>query len=150
MRAILIALAFVLAIAPAGAAPTGGPMSAVQQFVNGLNTGNTKSALAVCASPAQIIDDFPPHLWSGPTACADWLAAFNADTKKHGIDPGPVTLGTPWHVKVTGDRAYVVVPATYKYTLHGKPVVESGSVLTVALKETRSGWRIAAWAWAQH
>jgi hypothetical protein len=48
-----------------------------------------------------------------PTACADWWKAFHADNEKSGIMPGPATLGTPWNVDVTGDRAYFVAPMTY-------------------------------------
>ncbi|MDQ6768152.1 MAG: hypothetical protein M3Z41_10125, partial [Candidatus Eremiobacteraeota bacterium] len=61
-----------------------------------------------------------------------------------------VTLGTPWHVDVTGDRAYVVVPVTYAYKQNGKPGMESASVFTVALQKIAAGWRITGWAWAKH
>ena len=51
---------------------------------------------------------------------------------------------------VTGDRAYVVVPATYTYKQKGKPVTESDAVWIFAMQKLASGWRIAGWAWAQH
>ena len=51
---------------------------------------------------------------------------------------------------VTGDRAYVVVPASYKYKEHGKPVSETGSTFTVALQKGPAGWLIAGWAWSKH
>jgi ketosteroid isomerase-like protein len=125
-------------------------MAPVHQFIDGLNKGDVKTALAACDSPAVIIDDFAPHVWSGPLACADWANAFGADSKKNRITDSIVTLGKPWHIDVTGDRAYVVVPVKYTYKQNGKPVMESGSVLTVALKEVAAGWRITGWAWAQH
>lgn len=125
-------------------------MATVHQFINGLDTGDGKTALVVCASPASIIDDFPPHEWHGPTACADWLTAFAADSKKNGITDGIVILGTPWHIDVSADRAYVVVPANYTYKQNGKPVTESGSIFTVALKKVAASWRITGWAWAKH
>jgi ketosteroid isomerase-like protein len=125
-------------------------MATVHQFIDGLNKGDAKTALAACASPAVIIDDFPPHVWNGPTACADWATAFNADSKKNLNTDAVVTLGKPWHVNVTGARAYVVVPANFAYKHHGKPVIESGSIYTVALKKVAAGWRITGWAWAQH
>jgi len=125
-------------------------MAAVRQFVDSFNKGDEKGMIAACASPASIVDDFPPHNWHGPTACADWLHAYDADAAKNGIAGGVVTMGTPWHVDVTGAWAYVVVPARYVYTRHGKTVVESGSVFTVVLQKAAAGWRIAAWTWAQH
>ena len=53
------------------------------------------------------------------------------------------------HNNVTGDSAYVVVPATMTFTVHGKQVTQSGAVFTVALRKLAEGWRIAAWAWAK-
>jgi hypothetical protein len=120
----------------------------VHQFIDGLNTGNGKSTLAACASPASIIDDFSPHEWQGPTACADWLKAFDAYSKQNKITDGVVTLGTPWYFDVNSDRAYVVIPATFTYKQNGKPEAENGSVFTLALKKTTAGWRITGWAWA--
>ena len=60
-----------------------------------------------------------------------------------------VTLGEPRHVNVTGDRAYVVVPATMAFQLHGKRVTQTGSVFTVALRKVAAEWRLTAWAWAK-
>ena len=51
---------------------------------------------------------------------------------------------------VTGDRAYVVVPANYTYRQRGKQVTESGSIMTVALKKVAAHWRITGWSWAMH
>jgi hypothetical protein len=75
----------------------------------------------------------PPYAWQGATACADWANDFDAFNKKDGITDPIATLGKPRHVDITGDRAYVVVPATYTYKQNGKKVTESGSTLTVAL-----------------
>jgi ketosteroid isomerase-like protein len=140
----------VFATGSAAASEQTGVMGSVHQFVDGFNKGDAKTALAACASPALIIDDFPPHVWHGPAACADWSNAYDANAKKNGITDGIVTMGTPWHVDVTGDRAYVVVPVNYTYKQNGKPVTESGSIFTVALKKIEAGWRITGWAWAKH
>lgn len=144
------ALVLVFSAGVAAASEQDAVMATVRQFVNGLNSGDMKSALAACASPATIIDDFPPHVWHGPTACADWATAFAADAKKKGITDDTVTLGAPWHVDVSGSWAYVVVPANYVYKLNGKPGGEYGSVYTLALIKFAFGWRITGWAWAKH
>ena len=60
-----------------------------------------------------------------------------------------VTLGEPRHVDVSGDRGYVVVPATMTFKVHDKQVTQSGSTFTVALQKLAVGWRITAWAWAK-
>jgi ketosteroid isomerase-like protein len=148
--ALVAALVAMPSAAPAAASGPAAVMAVVHQFVDGFNRGDTKAALAACASPASIIDEFPPHLWQGPNACADWAHDLNALNEKAGITGGVVTLGAAWQLDVLADHAYVVVPARFTYKEHGKPQVESGSIFTLALKKTAAGWRIAAWAWAKH
>jgi hypothetical protein len=46
--------------------------------------------------------------------------------KKNGITDENVALHEPSHTEITGDRAYVVVPATLTYKQHGKPGTEAG------------------------
>ena len=125
-------------------------MATVHQFVDGFNRGDVKMGAAACASPVSIIDEFPPHEWQGPDACVDWSNAYNANAERNGITDGFVTLGTPWHVDVTGQRAYAVVPSRYAYKQRGKLVVEPDSVFTLALEKTSAGWRITGWAWSKH
>jgi ketosteroid isomerase-like protein len=149
ITAVLAAAICAAAASTPARAVDSGVMATVHQFIDGFNKGDLKRAVAACAPSAFIIDDFPPHLWQG-SACADWARDLGTASKSAGITNGIVTLGKPWQVAVTGDRAYVVVPATYTYKQHGKPVTESGSVLTVVLKRGAAGWRITAWAWAQH
>ncbi len=146
------ALALMLSATPA-LAMTADQMKAfatVRAFISGLNRGDLRAAAAVCASPSSVLDDFPPHAWQGPTACGDWARGYQQANKDAGVTHPDVTLLTPWHVAITGDRGYVVVPANYRYLANGKPGLEAGSIFTVALKRVGSGWRITAWAWAQH
>jgi len=125
-------------------------MSQLHQFVDAFNKGDTKTAAAACAAETSIIDEFPPHEWHGADACMTWMNAYDADAKKNNITDGSVTLGSPRHVDVTADHAYVVVPADYAYKEKGKPVKETGSTLTVALQKSTAGWRITGWSWTKH
>ena len=134
----------------ASASEQGLVLATARQFLNGVNTGNLASSVRACASPAWIIDDFPPHEWQGPTACADWARAFQQVIKQAGISDNNITLGKPWHVDITGDRAYVVVPTRYTYKQHGKPMLEDGSIFTMVMRKLPEGWRISSWAWAAH
>lgn len=125
-------------------------MATINKFVDGINKGDISSAVAACASPASIVDEFPPYEWNGPTACADWAKAFDAANKADGDTDGTVTLGKPWHVDITDDSGgYAVIPATYTYKHHGTPVAENGSVFTAVVKKTPAGWLITSWAWAK-
>lgn len=119
-------------------------MAPIHQFVDGFNKGDVKSALAACADQTAIIDEFPPHTWN---SCAQWADAFDADAKKNGVTDGKVTITAARHVDITGDRAYVVVPASYSYKQNGKPMKEMGSSLTVVLRKGADGWRMIAWSW---
>lgn len=148
----MVTAGFILAFTTASAAASDRDdvLASIQQFFGGLNKGDVKTAVAACASPASIVDDFAPHEWHGTNACADWAVGFAADNAKHGITDGIVTLFKPWHVYVKGDYAYVVVPANFAFKQHGKPALESGSIFTAALKKFAAGWRITGWAWADH
>jgi hypothetical protein len=141
LRAFAVTLALVSLTIGATAA---GPMTPVHQFADAFNKGDAKTMLAACIGATRIIDDFPPHAWM---SCSDWYDAYVAFSKQDGDVDGAVTLGTPTHVNVTGNVAYVVVPTTYTFKHRGKPVTQSGSTWTLVVKNTPVGWRIAAWAW---
>lgn len=150
VQRMLLALALTaLSAAPAFASDKEDVMKVMHQFTDGLNKGDIKTAVAACADQASIIDEFPPHEWHGAGACAKWAEDFDADAKKNDITDGVVTLGKARHIDVTGDRAYVVVPAEYAFKMKGKPVKEVGATLTVALQKGASGWRMTAWSWAK-
>jgi ketosteroid isomerase-like protein len=124
-------------------------MAPVHQFVDGFNAGDSARAIAECANPIVIIDDFPPHLWQGNDAAQKWLHDYEADAKSRNLTPLKVTLHAPRHVEVKGDRAYVVAPTDYAYKLDGKTIEESGCTLTATLQKGSSGWKIDAWSWSK-
>jgi ketosteroid isomerase-like protein len=125
-------------------------MSTVKQFTDSFNKGDAKAVIASCAPQTIIIDDFPPHVWQGTSTCSDWLSAIGAYDKQQGIANELVTLRKAWHVTITGDRGYVVVPTVYTYKQNGKPVTEAGSIWTLALQKAGKIWQITGWAWGQH
>ncbi len=148
MEKIALALVVALMAGTAAASDKTDVVATVHQFIDGFNKGDVKSALATCASPASIVDEFPPYAWQGANACGDWAADFEANATKNGITDSVVTLQKPKHVDVAGDRAYVVVPANYDYKVKGKKTSQKGSVMAVALQKTPAGWRITGWSWA--
>jgi ketosteroid isomerase-like protein len=148
-RSILVVALCLLALPAAGrASDASDAVAQVKQFIDGFNKGDVKSALATCASPVAIIDEFAPYFWQGPNACADWANDFDADAKKNGITDGFVKASKPRHVFVTGDAAYVVMPTAYEYKLKGKKVTQTGATMAVTLRKGAGGWRITGWAWA--
>jgi ketosteroid isomerase-like protein len=143
MPRVLLAIALVLVWVSLGQPDTRDPMAAVRQ------KGDVKAMAATCAVPASILDGLAPHVWQGPTACEEWYRDVLAAGEREGATGYFVKSAKPRHVDVTGDRAYVVVLATMTFKVHGKPVTQTGSTFTVALRKLEDGWRITAWAWAK-
>ncbi len=148
MLRIAAVLTVMTLAAPAVADDKADAFATVKAFVDGFNKGDVKAALVTCASPSSVVDEFPPYVWQGPTGCADWATDFDANAKKEGITPGDVTLSKPRHVFVSGDRAYVVAPASYAYQVKGKKVLQKGSTMTVGLQKQGGSWKITGWSWS--
>jgi ketosteroid isomerase-like protein len=128
---------------------TSEPMAAVRQYVDAFNRSDAETMASTFAVPGMILDGMAPHLWHGPTAAQDWYRDVLAEGEQHGASGYVVNLGEPRHVTVTGDNAYVVVPASMTFKVHDKQVTQTGATFTVALRKLSNGWRIAAWAWAK-
>ena len=125
------------------------PMGAVRQYADALNRNDAAAMAAVFAVPGAILDGMAPHVWQGPTASQDWYRDVLADSQKHGVSEIFVKFGQPLHNDITGDSAYVVVPATMTFKAQGQSIVQSGATFTVALRKVAGKWRIASWAWAK-
>lgn len=149
VSAALVVAVTMQAAAPAAAAEQDDVMKTVRQWVDSLNKGDTKSAIAACAEQTAIVDEFPPYEWHGAGTCAKWVAELQAFNKSIGLTDGVVTLHKPRRVDVTGDRAYVVAPTDFRFKEHGKDGAEIGALFTVALHKGQAGWRITGWAWSR-
>jgi len=125
------------------------PLAAVRNYIDAFNKSDVKAMAEAFADDAFILDGMPPHTWQGARAGERWFSDVLIEGEHVGAKDYVVALGDPWHVTVTGDSAYVVVPTTMKFTVHGKPVTQTGSVYTVALRKVDSRWLITAWAWAK-
>jgi ketosteroid isomerase-like protein len=128
---------------------TNDPMEAVHQYIDGFNRGDAQVMAAVFAAPAFILDGMAPHVWHGPTAAQDWYRDVLVEGERHGASGYLVTLGEPLHNNITGDSAYLVIPTTMTFQVHGRQVEQTGAFFTVALRKLAEGWRIAAWAWVK-
>ena len=130
-------------------ASTTDPMETVRRYIDCFNKSDVKGMAAACDASLSILDGLPPHVWHGPTATEDWHRDVIAAGAREGATDYSVAVGEPRHVQVTGDRSYVVVPATMAFRLHGQPATQAGSALTLALRKVDAEWRIMAWAWAK-
>jgi ketosteroid isomerase-like protein len=147
---ILVALAATLLIVgPVAASEQDDVMKAVHQWVDSLNKGDIKAAVAACAEETSIVDEFPPHEWHGPGVCSRWATELEAYNRKIGLTDGVVTLRKARRIDVGVDRAYVIVPADFHFKQNGKAGEELGALFTVALQKGQMGWRITGWAWSR-
>jgi hypothetical protein len=128
------------------AATASGPVAVVHQFIDTFNKGDVNGAAATHAAGATIIDEVPPHIWTGDGVVKTWAADLEKNDKAAGISGDNVKLGKASRVQVDGDTGYVVVPATYTYKQHGKAMVETAS-MTFALHKDADAWKITGWSW---
>lgn len=149
LTAALALSAMMLTAGPAAASDQDDVMKVVRQWVDGLNKGDTKAAIAACAEQTAIVDEFPPYEWHGAGTCSKWVAELQAFNKSIGLTDGIVTLHQPRRVDVTKDRAYVVAPTDFRFKENGKDGAEIGALFTVALQKGQAGWRITGWAWSR-
>ena len=149
LKLVLVLAAAMLTAGPAAASEQDDVMKIVRQWVESLNKGDVKTAIAACAPQTSIVDEYPPYEWHGEGVCAKWAAGLDAYNKEIGLTDAVVTLRKPQRIDVTGDSAYVVVPADYRFKQKGKDGSEIGALFTVALKKGPAGWRISGWAWSR-
>jgi hypothetical protein len=89
---------------------------------------------------AGMILGMAPHVWHGTTAAQDWFRDVLVEGEQHGVSGHVVTLSEPRHVSVTGDNAYVVVPSSMTFKVHGKQVRQPGATVTwLSASSTKSG-----------
>ncbi len=125
------------------------PLAAVQKYIAAFNECDDTAMSSMFDTHGVIVDGMAPHVWLGPTAAKDWYRDVLVEAEHHGASGYTVTLEEPLHHDITGDAAYLVVPATMRFSVNGAQVTQTGAYFTVALRRRTAGWRIAAWAWTK-
>jgi hypothetical protein len=147
-RTLLAAIASLCLLPSAFAASPGDVMTPIRQFIDGFNSGDTKSAFAAYSNgDISIIDEFAPHRRSGPDAAQEWAAAYDKHAQATGVSDGSVKYSSPTRTEIESNVAYVIVPTVYNYKQNGKPTTEEGQ-MTFVLHGGTSGWKIRAWTWS--
>ncbi len=144
---LVSAVCLLLASANLHAAPKNDVYTPIHQFIDGFNSGDTKSAFAAfIGADVMIVDEFSPFRWYGPHAEQDWAAAYDKHDQDNGVTDGLVAYSDATRTEIDGDFAYVVIPTVYFYKEKGAPMKEEGQMTFVLLKESGK-WRISAWTW---
>ena len=149
--AIVIALGLALPLTPAKAASDTETVTAfVKDFFNNMASGSLESLdrmHAAFADQSTITDEFPPYTWQGADTLGRWGKDFMADSAKHKVTEPVMKFGEVTTVRVSGDHAYVVAPATYDYKADGKAAATTKGLFTFALTRTAGSWKISAMTW---
>ena len=146
-KAIVVLIVAVFAVPCVYAANQQDLTKPIHQFIDGFNKGDTNSAFAAYVSgDVVIVDEFAPHLWTGPHAAQNWAADFDKMTKAEGSSDASVKYGASTHTEVEGDVAYVVIPTTYNFKQKGQVMTEKGQ-MTFVLHQESGTWKIASWTW---
>ena len=146
LSAAACGLAFTAASAHAAPA-TPSPAATVKAFIAAFDKGDMKAAEATHVAAPSILDEPPPHLWTGAGAFMAWAGDLQKDAMAHKQSGNKVTLGKVARQQIDGDTAYVVVPATYSYKEKGVAMTEPAK-MAFSLTKDGDAWKIAGWAWA--
>ena len=140
-----VVLCLMSAVASA-ATPETQLMAPIQKFIDSFNKGDAAGAAATHAADVVIIDEVSPYLWRGPQAFQAWGADLDKDAKARGITDQAVTISAPTREELSGDHAYVVVPAVYTFKERGVAMREAAQ-FAVVLRKGAGGWLIHGWTW---
>ena len=143
---LVIAVGFGSA-AGAARADEGPLMAPIHLFVDAFNKVDDKTAATAFAPGSiSIIDEVPPHVWSGTGALQHWAKALETVSKADGLTDEGVTLGEPSRQDINGPVGYVVVAATFTYKEKGKAMREPAQMV-YSLKKQAGHWLITGWTW---
>jgi ketosteroid isomerase-like protein len=141
--AILAAFAAVVAPCAAAASDRSDVIGVVQAYNDAGNRGDRSGYTSYCTPDAVVVDQEPPYLFRGPTACADEYDAVVAWRAKHDIGAEELfqKLYEPVSFAVEGDTAYAVFPVKGWFKQAGRPQLEN-LYLTTVLRRQAGSWRI--------
>src|SRR5215470_5861076 len=91
-----------------------------------------------------IVEDFAPYVFAGKDAAAQWDAGF----RQHAIPLKDLkfSFGPAHDFELTGDRAFFVLPTTWRGVYKDKRFEEHGA-WSFVLKNTSGQWRVLGYGW---
>jgi hypothetical protein len=114
----------------------------VARFMETLDDADREGAFA---RDVVIVENFPPHVFSGPEAVRRWADGFRAHVR--GATGLRHAFGAPIDASVSGDRAYLSIPTTWTFEAGGERFTETGGWAFVMVR--RGGtWLVGAYGWA--
>ncbi len=146
--ALALASAIVASHASANAAQALLPVAPIEALVSAIDRGDEGAVSRAYTNDATIVDEFAPFRWTGAGAARHWARDFAAGNRAGGVTSVAVSHGGPRFAQIAGDRAWLVVPATFRYRAAGRAEREEAA-WTFVLVRAGGRWRIAASTWAK-
>jgi len=145
----IVALAgyLLLLSVPAAFANDAAVDATIKAFADAFNKGDMKAAKALHVASPVIIDEVPPHLWTGPKAFDSWGRDLGKSEAADGKSGGQVTIGVPTREVISGNHAYVISPTTYTFQQKGQTMREAAQMTLALEKDAGGAWKIASWTW---
>jgi hypothetical protein len=127
--------------------PTAAMMEPVQGLVTFMSTLRRGEQPAVFArSGVCIVENFPPFLFCGLQAVANWSAGFRAHAVEGDLKDLAATFGEAHDFRRSGKRVYFSLLTTWTGLTQGKRFEEHGA-WSFVLEQEDVGWRIAGYGW---
>jgi ketosteroid isomerase-like protein len=132
--------------ATAGAAtPRAEVLATVDHFFDSFSKGDMKTAAASVSPDGMVImDDIPPHVWSGSDALQAWGKSL-ANAGGAMTEPS-AKADKPTSVVVDDNTGYVVVPIAFSYKEKGIAMRQAAHMV-YALRKAPGGWQITGFTW---
>ncbi|HEX4024832.1 MAG TPA: nuclear transport factor 2 family protein [Steroidobacteraceae bacterium] len=143
-----VGMVALLGISAAGAAtPRTEVLATVHQFFDNFSKGDMKAAAAAVSPDGLVImDDVPPHVWSGANALEAWGKAVAAAGQGGNMTDPAAKIGKPTSVIVDSDSGYVVLPVAFTYKQKGVAMRQAAHMV-YSLRKAASGWQITGFTW---
>ena len=126
-------------------APDSAMLEPIEKIARFIATGEEACLSAFATRDVVILENFAPHLFSGPDAVARWAAGMREHAKtlaglKH-------RFGAPQDFTGDGRHVFFSLPTHWQGTTHGRPFHEDGGWSFLLVKE-QGGWRVKSYGWA--
>jgi len=144
---MILGCALLLAFTPAARAAGADAETTISQFSAALHAGDSKTAKSFLTARPVILDDVAPYYWAGANAFDRWQADLAKTSAARGMSEEDATLGAPRRVEVSGDHAYVILPATHTFKMKGQAMREAAELTFALARDAGGAWKITSWTW---